>query len=355
MPGHSSSERDGWIALWNDLQQTYRQSWLDLMSPMTGPAEDPISNPWQEGIDLWTKFMEGAASPEAQAWAFKLADTSRHYLQWGKQLWKALVEAQPTSPEAWREAVTRDFKLTPETQGEDSWASFTSFWDRPLEAWRRVCSTCFALSGSMEKVLRGLGNSDDPLESLLSRWLSAPSLNYTHKWQEDVREWQRLWLEHGQALREYGRLLADITPKAREVLVKKLYRLASQGEMPETLRAFYDLWVDSGEEAYAEAVIRPEFIRAQAGLVNTLMAAKRQEQKIVGEVLSSFNLPSRLELDASHRRLHRLRWEIGRLRETLDESDLPGLREEVAGMRREIEALRAQADPPLAEKWFPTR
>jgi class III poly(R)-hydroxyalkanoic acid synthase PhaE subunit len=182
-------------------------------------------------------------------------------------------------------------------------------------------------------------------------------LGYTGELQESAREWQRLCLEHGQALLRYSQVLAGIMAKAAEILGQKLYDLASRGEPPETLRTLYGLWIDSGEEAYAEASAQPEFIRAQAGLVNTLMAVKRHEQKMLDEISGVLNLPTRRELDTSHRRLHQLRSELERLRETLDESSIHALREEVAALRREVQALRNRDYPhaSLGEKRIKAR
>jgi class III poly(R)-hydroxyalkanoic acid synthase PhaE subunit len=225
----------------------------------------------------------------------------------------------------------------------------------PMDNWRRVYSACSALPGDMEKALRSFSVPGESPETVLQRLFSMPTFGYAREWQEEVQRWQQLWLEHGEAVREYGQVLAGIASSAAERLGKKLYDLAGEGKTPETLRAFYDLWVDCGEETYAEAAVKPDFTRAQTRLVNTLMAVKRQEQKMVDEVLSSLNMPTRRELDTSHRRVHQLQRQVWRLQEAVDESGIRALREEVAALQREVSTLRAGSDVPAPEKQPATR
>ncbi len=99
----------------------------------------------------------------------------------------------------------------------------------------------------------------------------------------------------------------------------------------------------------------PEFAKVQARLTNTLMAVKRQEQKMVDELLSAFNMPTRRELDASHRRVHQLQRQLWQLQETLDEAGILELRQEVAALRREVETLRHNAPPANSQRTEPTR
>jgi class III poly(R)-hydroxyalkanoic acid synthase PhaE subunit len=188
----------------------------------------------------------------------------------------------------------------------------------------------------------------------MGQFMSTPTLGYTREWQGDAQRWGQLWLEHLEALREYSALLSGTNLKAAERLQAKLGKLAQEGKTPDSLRAFYDLWVDAGEEAYGEIAMTQGFTKAQANLSNTLMAVKRQEQKMVDEVLSALNMPTRRELDTSHRRVHQLRRQVWRLQESLEEAGILELRQEVAALRREVEALRASetaaAKPALPRK-----
>lgn len=357
MNGNPFPNPNDWTALWGDAQQKYWQSWMDLSRQMGAAGKpEPPANPWAQGLDTWAKLLAGAMPTETQDWVSKLTDLNKGYLQIGENFWKLLSANRPSTPEAWQEAVTRGFKQMQEGFGanlgaaKDPWAGFATFWGMPMDNWRRVYSACSTLPGDMEKALRGFAVPGETPESAMNRLISMPSLGYTREWQEELQQWQQRWLEHGQALRAYGQVLSGIAARAVEMLGKKLYALALESKTPETLREFYNLWVDAGEEAYADAAMSAEFTRAQAGLVNTLMAVKRQEQRMVDEVLSGLNMPTRQELDTSHARVHRLQRQVWRLQETLDESGIRSLREEVVALQREVEVLTGQDSHPEAER-----
>ncbi|SMF93544.1 poly(R)-hydroxyalkanoic acid synthase, class III, PhaE subunit [Methylomagnum ishizawai] len=363
MSSKASSDPGDWTAVWADAQQKYWQSWLDLSqqaaATLTQPPEPP-PNPWTQAFDFWAKLMPQAAPPENRDWIGKLTALNKGYLQMGEHLWKTLSAGQnpPPDPQAWWEMVSQGFKsmqnsfAAPSHNNPDPWAGFATFWGMPIDNWRRVCSAYSAMPGDIETALRGfMGPGAGTPETALSRWLSLPTLGYTREAQEEMQRLGQLWLEHSRALREYaGGALAKVSAKAGEALMAKLHDLAAQGKTPESLREFYNLWVDCGEDAYAALAPTPEFTQAQARMVNTLLAAKRQEQKMVDEFLSAFNMPTRRELDTSHQRIHQLQRQVWRLQEDLEEAGIAALREEVAGLRRELEALRADSNPSKGGK-----
>lgn len=352
MTGKSSSEYSDWAALWGDAQQKYWQSWLDLTRQVAGPPPEATPNPWTQGFDLWARFLGNAAPAESRDWVGKLADINKGYLLMGEQLWKTLSAARSGAPtaEAWWDTVSQGLKrfqdllTTDPVANKDPWAGFAALWGMPMDNWRRVYSACSAMPGDLEKALRGFGAAEGA-DTPIHRLLSMPSVGYTREWQEELQQLQQQWLEHAKAVRDYGQVLAGITAKAVEILGRKLFEHYGQaGQGPESLRSFYNLWVDCGEEAYADAALKPDFIAAQARLVNTLMAVKRQEQRMVDEVLSALNMPTRRELDTTHRRMHELRRQVWKMQEAHDEAGIRELREEVATLRRTVESLRAHLD-----------
>jgi class III poly(R)-hydroxyalkanoic acid synthase PhaE subunit len=157
-----------------------------------------------------------------------------------------------------------------------------------------------------------------------------------------------LWLEHGEALKNYAGALSRIVVRAGELLREKMAERAAAGESFESLRACYDLWVDCGEEAYAEIASSSDFSRLQAGLTNSLMAVKRQEQKMVDEALGALNMPTRRELDTSHRRLHGLQRQVWRMQQSLNDAGVRELREEVATLEARLQNMAADAETPVA-------
>ncbi len=352
-----------WNALWMDAQRKYWDAWLDL-SRQTEKAEPPKADPFSEAFDFWAKLMAQAAPLQSRDWTQKLTDINKGYLRFGEQFMKGLSSGSDfASLPAWWNWMGESLKgaqgggASPFAPGKDPWAGFATFWGMPLDNWRRVYSAYSVMPGDFEKALRGFAQPGVQVtpESLISRLLSSPTLGYTREWQEEMQKWGQLSLEHAEVLREYGSLLAGANTKASELMGGKLKKMAEEAKLPESLRAFYDLWVDCGEEAYAEVAMSPEFAKVQARLTNTLMAVKRQEQKMVDEVLSALNMPTRRELDTSHRRVHQLQRQVWRLQDEFNEAGILELRQEVMALRREVESLRGKEPAASAEPRRPAR
>jgi polyhydroxyalkanoate synthesis regulator phasin len=85
-------------------------------------------------------------------------------------------------------------------------------------------------------------------------------------------------------------------------------------------------------------------------MTNAMMAVKRQEQKIVDEMLGALNMPTRRELDTSHRRLHQLHRQVWQLQKTLEDAGTMELREEVAALQRQVSewSVGERADQALS-------
>ncbi len=86
------------------------------------------------------------------------------------------------------------------------------------------------------------------------------------------------------------------------------------------MRPLYDLWIDCGEDAYAEQVATPEFPHLQAEMINALMRMKRHEQMVVEEFMTALNMPTRREMDTTHKRIHELQRQVRQLQDALEES-----------------------------------
>jgi class III poly(R)-hydroxyalkanoic acid synthase PhaE subunit len=209
----------------------------------------------------------------------------------------------------------------------------------PLQHFRQLASSLSVLPGDVERSLREAGPlGPETLRRAMESAVSTPTLGYTREWQEDSQRWLELGLEHLGALQEYESVYARIGARAMEMLGDRLTAMTKEGKTFTSLREAYDLWVDCGEEAYAEIATTEEFARVQAHLTNTLMAQKRHEQQVMNEVQSALNLPTRKEIDTTHCRVHHLRRELRVARhriEALEEN-----RQELQALREAVEALK---------------
>lgn len=362
MSDTSASVEGNWADAWIQMQRQYWDAWSELAkrsAERESPAPAEAASPWVSSLDFWSKVMKPAMPDDSRPWLERVLEMNKGYVQMGESLWKSLAagaEAR-SSITQWWEAVSRSLKdmqqqaVAATSDGtQDPWKGFATFWGLPLDTWRRVSSACSLFPGDMEKALRDLGvpREGEPFPAILSGWLSTPTLGYTREWQEEFQRLGQRVLAYQQAMQDYSGVLCGVVGRAAELLRDKALERVQKGEPFDSLRECYNLWVDCGEEAYAEVCASEAFTRAQAAMTNALMAMKRQEQTMVDEWLSALNMPTRRELDTSHRRVHHLQRRVWRLEETLEAAGVAELRQELAALRDEIKALRTAGAEPAA-------
>lgn len=353
----------GWAEAWADMQKHYWDAWSGLAREIPGrsAAPDPNipHNPWVQGLDFWSKLMAPALPKESQGWMEKLIEINKGYLQLGENLHKAFSTARDVGMDSaqWLEPFNQALASMQQQitaglgKASDPWNGFATLWGLPADTWKRLATACSVLPGDMEKAFRDIGGSG---VAGLGDWLSTPTLGYTRESQEEIQRLGQFWLEHAQAAQAYAGVLSRVVNRAAELLRDRLQaQLQPEAGTCESLRACYDLWVDCGEEAYAEVSVSEEFTHAQARLTNSLMAVKRQEQKMVDEWLGALNMPTRRELDTSHRRVHQLQRQVWRLQQKLDDANVQELREELAALKQQVKDLTASKRPAAANPSSP--
>ena len=351
-----SSGQTEWSGAWADMQRHYWNAWTDLARTASGASHDPSlgasSAPWGQGFDLWSKMLGPVMAPESRTWMDKLLEINKGYLKMGEALFNTYSAAQHSGkePGQWWESFNQYLTKMQEQMADqfrsskDPWAGFATLWGLPADTWKRLASAWSTMPGDVEKAFRDIdGLNHSGLAPLAHEWLSTPTLGYTRESQEEAQRLAQLWLEYGQAVKAYGDLLLRVITRSGELLKEKMTGLMTKGEPPDSLRACYDLWVDCGEEAHAEISVSEPFIKAQARMTNAMMAVKRQEQKIVDEMLGALNMPTRRELDTSHRRLHQLQRQVWQLKHALEDAGTLKLREEVAALQRQVSEWSAAA------------
>jgi class III poly(R)-hydroxyalkanoic acid synthase PhaE subunit len=111
--------------------------------------------------------------------------------------------------------------------------------------------------------------------------------------------WQR-------ATARMGELQAAVAADAAGKLATELSGPDAAGPAVTTLRALHDLWVDCGERAYAAVAHGDDYAAAQAELLMAMVEMLSEQRRAIEEWARAFNLPTRSEIDAIHRRLHEL-------------------------------------------------
>jgi class III poly(R)-hydroxyalkanoic acid synthase PhaE subunit len=156
-------------------------------------------------------------------------------------------------------------------------------------------------------------------------------MGYTQKWQDQVQEALRLWVNYQKVQQEYTSTFSAVGSQAVDLLREKLFALSENGKSIESLRAIYNLWVECSEEAYGKIVNTEEYAEIYGRLINSLMAWKQHERCMVDEMLGALNMPTRQDLESMSARMQAMRREIKVLQ--VNQLVVEELRQEVSTLK----------------------
>lgn len=347
------SEADQWSQAWLETQRQYWETLFDWSRQTAGAVMNAADKPdFAGGLDPWWKTVSGNLTGEAKESYKRVFDAGRSFFDMGEMFWNIAREAQ-SAGENWRQGLEKtleEFKTSLQEstgQASDAWSGFTRGWGLSGDAW--------------QDFMKSLGQSPVHAEDLTglnageawNRIMRMPALGYTREWQEEMQEWAILSADYAKAAQEYAALLHATNGKAVDLLGRRIVDLAQKGESPDTLRGMYDLWVDCGEEAYAELAVDDEYLKAQGNLTNAMMRLKQQERVMLEGVLGAMQIPGRRELDTALCRLQETRRELRDLRDLVEDAGTDRLRAEISELRAELRALKAMGPGPEAEAEAP--
>lgn len=365
---------------WENLQHNYWNAWLSLMQNMTKMAaqssaasapEIPNSmTHWSESLELWWEALASSLTPENHEVLRKFIDQGKSYFRLNGEFLKAFQSLQNSDPNSaeWQHLWDVGFEelKTSFVNARTKQNETFGFWEMPLDNWQRTLSSLSTMPNDfLENFKDEVVHSERKrLSSKMEQLLSMPGIGYTREWQEQFQNGARLWLKYQNAQQDYSAQFQKIGLRTIELLRKRMLQLQQQNETVNDLRSLYNIWVDCGEEAYAEHVKTAEFITIHARLINSLMAWKRHEQKVIDTVLSALHMPTRKELDTMNLRIHQLRRENKLLQNDPNNAHMFGLIQEVNTLRAEVNELRDQvlkeprlkpSEPPAASMASSTR
>ncbi|HPF73217.1 MAG: class III poly(R)-hydroxyalkanoic acid synthase subunit PhaE [Rhodanobacteraceae bacterium] len=172
-------------------------------------------------------------------------------------------------------------------------------------------------SGHGASGLHGLGEMPSAA-NLLQPMLAMPAFGFAREHQE---RWQRLMqasMDVEQARQRYFALLSKGGERAFSIFEDLLAERSEPGRQMDTARALFDLWIDAAEQGYAEVALSREFREVYGELVNAQMRQRAGIQKEVELQCRELGMPTRSELDGSHRKVIELQRELRRLSRRLE-------------------------------------
>ena len=177
-----------------------------------------------------------------------------------------------------------------------------------------------------------------------------PAFGLQREQQEKQQALMAAMLASAEQQRRYQALILRANVQGLERLQNKLAEHSEPGRQIESLKALYDLWIDSAEEAYAEIALSDEFREVYGAMVNAQMLERQLMQQQLEELCRQLGLPTRSEVDSLGKRLQEVRREQRAAGEgARAAAELAALRAEVAALKRQVAAAGAPARPAAAD------
>ncbi|MGB5133369.1 MAG: poly(R)-hydroxyalkanoic acid synthase subunit PhaE [Steroidobacteraceae bacterium] len=174
------------------------------------------------------------------------------------------------------------------------------------ELWRFVESRVSGMAGA--PVPDAAGGRDQLRGALQEKFaqLYLPVLAPLRGQQQTGERLMATTLRWQRATSRMSELFAAVAADTVERLIAALSGPQASGPPVTSLRQLHDLWVECGERAYAAVAHGDEYAAAQAELLMAMVEMRFEQRRAIEEWARAFNLPTRTEIDAIHRRLHEL-------------------------------------------------
>ena len=145
------------------------------------------------------------------------------------------------------------------------------------------------------------------------RLLDLAPIGYFREQQAQAQALARAVSDYARIAGQMASAIARVHSDALELLAQKTQALAVSGTTVTDTRRLYALWIESGEQAFAQHARGDVFGRLQGDMINAGVQLRVAQQAIANNFLKSLDLPTRAELNSVHKRLKEMRERIEQL------------------------------------------
>lgn len=348
------------MKLWSQTQQEMLSNWAKASSAATNSAATgsftTMNDFWRTTILQSIRQMNEQMDPTAKDVAQKLFTsqiTTMQLIETAMQMWQAILP-KIQAGEEWQTTFDKQMQLTRNqilqfaTSGLKSMGNVQQLWDKYLSELNSFSAPWFKSiqesSKYYERLLQGDGTAliemtslyNDAFRDSFGNLLQMPGLGYTREIDAKVRRSFASWVEMQQASYEYQLVVVEAWLEAFERLIQELAQLAEQGETLDSVRDFLNRWSALADETFKKTFHSEQYVTLQGKYINTVMEYRNEQRQMNTMLMEFYDIPTREEIDETHRRIYELRKELRLL-------------------KREIAELKAENKPSTAKKSSPSK
>lgn len=323
---------------WSEAQRIYWEGWSQMM--MGGPAMmTSLADQWNKMVEHNLKSWDSATDPFIKSTAenfFAAQGTTLRFLEFSARAWSALAprfesgEDWGASVAAMLDKMRHEWADSPanlaaasQDVGElwrlymEQWRSFGGPWEGVALQTPQYMGRAMTGDSSAMMALSELYR--DAYQQTLGKLVTSPNLGMTRQLNARLGEGFDAWTNLQLATVEYNAMLAETWGEAFKKLMEDLVGMAERDEKITSVRDLLLLWTRGAEKIFVDTFQTEPYVRAQGKMLNAAMAYRLKERVIIEEFLKFYDLPTRTELDETHRRIYELRKEVKALRRELGE------------------------------------
>lgn len=336
------TDQQSWTEQWFKAQQQFVDTWSEMAKQGSDAAQTSQADLWAESFALWNRTMQQGSESDPGGLLEKTMEISKSMFGMAEQLGKHLgTENDPmTAIQQWIDSVITMLQSNPmhaAAMNPDAFGGLMNHWMAPAGFWQQMTNNLGTAAGpwqmpSMSGPAFNMGEAIDPL----GKMLQTPGIGFFREPQEKQQLGMQLIMDYHKANLAFNQAFIRVAIESLNDLKQHLMEL-KPAELPTSLRALYDLWVEISEKHYADFAMSQQYPELYGDMVNKLMAVKKHYQEMVNDAFEAMNLPTHSEVDTMQKRLQETRRENGRLRHDLEE------------LKKTVAALSARDKPAPSE------
>lgn len=303
---------------------------------MNNPFAQPWFSLWSETAPSWANQAFAPNTPPSMDAMWKQLSST-----WQDMLGQAQARATMSQAEQMaQQAMSQMQRLFEQLGGQTSATEAANAWRSLFEQAGNQNALWEMLPGYWRQQHQQLQKQQQWLESQMAPWISqwqqqwdVPALGLYREHQEQLVALMQSHVNMQEKSKLFQQVMQQATEQAFAMFEDQLAAHAEPGRQLSSLRAVYDLWIDSAEEAFADVASSKEYQEAYGGMVDAQMQAKQQLQKQVSQWASSLGMPTRDEVDSTHKRVHELMRQMHAMSQ-----EIASLKEQLAAQANDDEA-----------------
>jgi polyhydroxyalkanoate synthase subunit PhaE len=261
-----------WNKDWLEAQKKYMEALSSLGTGMpNSTGKGKHATEWQKALDYWWQTSSASMPEESQSIFSNLLQHSKSWHTFSQQFEDLLNSISSIEDEDsnWQ-SVLQDHINKMKAELQDGKTKT----DDSTDNWKNMFESIFTSSDA------GIEQFNE-LQKKLKKLNSLMGFEFNESQKNETNEGLQLWTEYQSNLEEYQKTLKDISIKSLDRLQEKILACSVENESIDSLRALYDLWVDSHEEVYSETVLTEDYSRLYGKMVNSMLAFRAHSQNFL--------------------------------------------------------------------------